>query len=314
MAVTSAAPRLASFTQVPLRRASFKRASPKLRAVRGRLRRLVRSSAWLMAMMGLLGIRPALAGSEDGWAAYDAEHYADAVRLWQPEAEAGDAAAQFGLGIAYDLGRGVPASSIAACAWYSRAGGAGHVLAAFNTAVMYDSGRCGGPRRADLAALWYAKAAAAGHARAQFNIAQLYSSGDGVPRNPDVAAAWFRAAAANGITAAEGRDLPRSRTSSHRPLLPVAPVAADGSPPLAGGAAVLVWIAPAQPSRVRFFVELAALQADGPHEVLAEYVDQSAVQVRLPAGGNSYAWRVLTVGADSPHYAVAPWQRLEARP
>jgi len=272
--------------------------------------------AWLgaMALAGLLGARPALAGGEDGWAAYDAEHYADAVRLWQPEAEAGDLAAQFGLGIAYDLGQGVPASSITACAWYSRAGSAGHVLAAFNTAIMHDSGRCGGPRRADLAALWYAKAAAAGHPRAQFNIAQLYSSGDGVPRNPDMAAAWFRAAAANGITAAGGRDLPRSRTSSNRPLLPVAPAATDGIPPVAGGPAVLVWTAPAQPSRVRFFIELAALQPDGPHEVLAEYVDQSAVQVRLPAGDTSFAWRVMTVGVDSSHYAMAPWQRLEARP
>ena len=280
-------------------------------AVRGRAPR-----TWLAAaaLAGLLGVHPALAGGEDGWAAYDAERFADAVRLWQPEAEAGDLAAQFGLGIAYDLGQGVPSSSAAACAWYNRAGSAGHVLAAFNTAIMYDSGRCGGPRRADLAALWYARAAAAGHARAQFNIAQLYSTGDGVPRNLDVAAAWFRAAAANGITAAGGRDPPRSRAVSSRPLLPVAPAAADGAPPVAGGPAVLVWTAPAQPSRVRFFVELAALQPDGPHEVLAEYVDQSAVQVRLPAGGTSYAWRVLTVGADSSHYAAAPWQRLEARP
>ncbi len=283
---------------------------------RGAARGQVPSWAWLgvVALTGLLGIRPALAGGEDGWAAYDAEHYADAVRLWQPEAEAGDLTAQFGLGIAYDLGQGVPPSSIAACAWYSRAGSGGHVLAAFNTAIMYDSGRCGGPRRADLAALWYAKAAAAGHPRAQFNIAQLYSTGDGVPRNPDVAAAWFRAAAANGITAAEGRDLPRSRASSNRPLLPVTPVAADGVPPIAGGPAVLVWTAPAQPSRTRFFVELAALQPNGPQEVLAEYVDQSAVQVRLPAGDTSFAWRVMTVGVNSPHYATAPWQRLEARP
>jgi len=286
----------------------------KLGAVRAKVRRRMR--AWLCSavLAGLVGIRPAMANADDGWAAYDGERFTDAVRLWQPAADAGDASAQFGLGIAYDLGQGVPANSAAACAWYSRAGSSGHVLAAFNTAIMHDSGRCGGPRHADLAALWYARAAAAGHARAQFNIAQLYSTGDGVPRNPEVAAAWFRAAAANGITAAAGRDAPRSRGSSSRPLLPVLPAAADGAVPLAGGPAVLVWTAPAQPSRVRFFVELTTLQPDGPHEVLAEYVDQSAVQVRLPAGDTSYAWRVLTVGADTSHYAMAPWQRLEARP
>ena len=283
---------------------------PKPRAVRARMR------AWCgcAALAGLAGISPAMASADDGWVAYDSERFTDAVRLWQPEADTGDASAQFGLGIAYDLGQGVPANSAAACAWYSRAGSSGHILAAFNTAVMHDSGRCGGPRRADLAALWYARAAAAGHPRAQFNIAQLYNTGDGVPRNRDVAAAWFRAAAANGITAAEGRDEPRSRGASKRPLLPVLPAAADGGALAAGGSAVLVWTAPAQPSRVRFFVELAALQPDGPHEVLSQYVDQSAVQVRLPAGDTSYAWRVLTVAADTPRYAIAPWQRLEPRP
>ena len=283
---------------------------PKPLAARVRLR------AWLggAVLAGLVGVSPAMASADDGWAAYDGERFTDAVRLWQPEADAGDASAQFGLGIAYDLGQGVPANSAAACAWYSRAGSSGHVLAAFNTAVMHDSGRCGGPRRADLAALWYARAAAAGHARAQFNIAQLYSTGDGVPRNPDVAAAWFRAAAANGITAAEGRDAPRSRGASKRPLLPALPASVDGGALAADGSAVLVWTAPAQPSQVRFFVELAALQPDGPHEVLSQYVDQSAVQVRLPAGDASLAWRVLTVATDTPRYAIAPWQRLETRP
>ena len=283
---------------------------PKLPAVRAGMR------AWLggAALAGLVGVNPAMASADDGWVAYDGERFTDAVRLWQPEADAGDASAQFGLGIAYDLGQGVPANSAAACAWYSRAGSSGHILAAFNTAVMHDSGRCGGPRRADLAALWYARAAAAGHPRAQFNIAQLYSTGDGVPRNPDVAAAWFHAAAANGITAAEGRDELRSRSASKRPLLPVLPAAADGGVLAVGGAAVLVWTAPAQPSRVRFFVELAALQPDGPHEVLSQYVDQSAIQVRLPVEDASYAWRVLTVAADTPRYAIAPWQRLETRP
>ena len=127
--------------------------------------------------------------------------FIDALRIWRPRAEQGDARAAFGLGLLYDLGEGVGQDAAAAHGWYRRAAEAGYVLAEFNLAVMCDSG-VGTARNPTEAALWYARAAAHGYARAEYDLAQLYQAGDGVPRNLDVAASWYAAAAAHGLSAA----------------------------------------------------------------------------------------------------------------
>lgn len=276
------------------------------------------SRAWRLAWCPLLAVlattpaaTSAAAATGDGWRAYDAGHYEDAVRAWTVEADAGSADAQFGLGVAYDLGRGVAPDARLACWYYAEAGEQGHVLAAFDTGVMQDSGACG-ERRADLAALWYGRAAAAGSGRAQFNLAQLYGSGDGVPRNPAGAAAWYRAAASNGIPAAAGRNSGPRQFSGGGRLRPASPVFPDPAHPLPfGGTATLVWTAPMQPGPVRFFVELYALQDSGPVEVAGEFVDVTATVVRLPPGATRFTWRVLTVGADPPQYAVGAWRDFQ---
>lgn len=266
------------------------------------------------------------APDETGWTAYTAGRYRDAVALWRKEAGRGVTEAQFGLGIAHDLGRGVAPDSRAACDWYGRAGDGGHVTAAFSAGVMHDSGRCG-PRRAEQAAIWYARAAAAGSPRAAFDLAQLYASGDGVPRNLDQAAAWYSAAAAEGITAATER-AQKARTQAFRTdrvsagvrsgdallargaLLAADPVSPNDAQELAGGDArsvTLVWAAPPQPGPVSFFVELVAIEPSGPRELLGRYVDVSATQFRVPAEAGRYAWRVLTVATGSPHYQSGSW-------
>lgn len=261
------------------------------------------------------------ASDETGWTAYTAGRYRDAVALWRKEASRGVAEAQFGLGIAYDLGRGVAPDARAACGWYGRAGDGGHVNAAFSAGVMHDSGRCG-PRRAEQAATWYARAAAAGFPRAAFDLAQLYVSGDGVPRNLDQAAAWYGAAAAGGITIATERaqklrsqafraDRSSSGAGVSDALLPADPVSPSDAQELTGGDArpvTLVWAAPPQPGPVAFFVELVAIEPSGPRELLARYVDVSATQFRAPAEAGRYAWRVLTVATDSPHYSSGAWR------
>ena len=277
-----------------------------------RIRWLAR--AWCMAFCPLLAAlvaMPASAAPGDGWRAYEAGRYEEAVRAWQAEADAGAADALFGLGVAYDLGRGVAPNARLACRYYTEAAEQGHVLAAFDTAVMHDSGACG-ERRADLAALWYGRAAAAGSGRAQFNLAQLYGSGDGVPRNPAEAAAWYRAAASNGIRAAAGRGDVARRGNGGGTLLPVTPVFPDPAHPLpSGGPATLVWTAPAQPGPVRFFVELYALQPSGPVEVAGEFLNLTATLIHLPPDATRFTWRVLTVGTDPPRYAVGPWRDFQ---
>src|SRR5438270_137232 len=60
----------------------------------------------------------------DAWQRAD---YTGAVGIWRPLAEGGDADAQFNLGQAYRLGRGVPLDLSAAKLWFERAARSGHV-------------------------------------------------------------------------------------------------------------------------------------------------------------------------------------------
>src|SRR5215471_14041055 len=60
----------------------------------------------------------------DAWQRAD---YWAAVEIWRPLAERGDADAQFNLGQAYRLGRGVPISLAAAKIWFERAARTGHL-------------------------------------------------------------------------------------------------------------------------------------------------------------------------------------------
>jgi hypothetical protein len=75
----------------------------------------------------------------------------------------------------------------------------------------------------------------------------------------------------------------------------------------------LTWTVPPEPMDVQFFVEVMALQPNGPHEVFASYVDHSPVVVTLSDGEMDYAWRVYTVGRDAAEYALGSWRRFSVR-
>jgi Sel1 repeat len=161
--------------------------------------------------------------------------------------------------------------------WYRQAAEAGVTQAAFNVAVMLDSG-AGVPRDGAEAALWYARAAAGGYHRAQYALAQLYAAGDGVPRNPATAEAWYRAAARGGLGAASARlpallragrataSPPPGDLSPVRPV-PVAPVDAVLPAGQNSSKVALVWNTPEQPVPVEYYVELRVLDASGSREV-----------------------------------------------
>ena len=280
---------------------------PARRRAAGRVARIAATTAILCATAG------ATAPTEAGWQAYEAGQYQEAVAIWKRAAAKGKPVAQYGLGLAYDIGRGVAPDPIAACAWYRRAGEAGHATAAFSAGQMYENGRCG-PRDAAQAARWYGRAAAAGMARAQFNLAQLYANGDGVPRNPEQASAWYRLAAANGIDAAASRIAkpPPVNGPVTAPLIPAEIDSPDGQQPVPAGdgSIPLVWAAPDEPESVRFYVELTQVLDSGPQDVIGRYVDVSAVLMQLPQNTGRFAWRVLTVGTDSQRYVVGAWRQF----
>jgi TPR repeat protein len=275
-----------------------------------------RTAAGLFVAVLAAAASPLRADDRDARRAFDAGRFDEARHLWMARAAAGDAEAALNLGLLYDLGRGVPQNSLMAFSWYLQAAEAGLAQAAFNVAVMLDSGAV--PRDGAEAALWYARAAAAGYHRAQYALAQLYAAGDGVPRNPATAEAWCRAAARGGLGAASARlpalmragrgtaSPPPGDLSLVRPV-PVAPVDAvlpTGQNP---SQVALVWNTPEQPVPVEYYVELRALDTSGSREVAASYVETSATLVELPGASQLYAWRVYAVARSGAHYATSSW-------
>jgi hypothetical protein len=315
--------------------------------------------AALIALLSLLTFAPACAyavsqdateksdSSDPGQSAYAAGRFIDALRIWRPRAEQGDARAAFGLGLLYDLGEGVGQDAAAAYGWYRRAAEAGYVLAEFNIAVMCDSGT-GTARNPSEAALWYARAAAHGYARAEYDLAQLYQAGEGVPRNLDMAASWYADAAAHGLSAAahkvaslreerrqaavspdpavgppdEVASLREERRGAVSPnaakptLVPAVPTGPPVTSVSGTGDSVQVelsWAAPAEPAPVDFFVQVLALDKAGAHRAFASFLKRSAVLVSLPRAPANYAWRVYTVAASVPDYVPSAWSYFSTR-
>ncbi|WP_353247794.1 SH3 domain-containing protein [Salinisphaera sp. T31B1] len=149
--------------------------------------------AWLgvalLALSGWVG-GPALAAENAAAAAFTDGDYATAGALWRPAAEAGDAQAQYGLGLLYANGWGVPQDPLAAQRWYGLAAERGLAAAQYNLAVMRETGH-GVPRDVAEAGYWYTEAAAQGLSPAARNLALMILGGDGLERDPARAVKWL---------------------------------------------------------------------------------------------------------------------------
>lgn len=151
------------------------------------------------AMITAFGVTPAVAQSvRAGIEAWQGADYAGAVNIWRPLAESGDADAQFNLGQAYRLGRGVPLNLAAAQSWLERAAAKGHLDAQSTLGLLlFDSGnRIGGLR-------WLKSAAEKGEPRALLIYGTALFNGDGVARDPVLAYAYVSRAAAQGLAPAK---------------------------------------------------------------------------------------------------------------
>jgi tetratricopeptide (TPR) repeat protein len=127
----------------------------------------------------------------DRWTRGD---YAGAVAQWRPLAEAGNADAQFNLGQAYKLGRGVPANAATAQSWYQKAARQGHQQAQVNVGLlMYNGGR----RQEALP--WIRKAVELGDPRAQYILGTELFNGDLVAKDWPRAYALMLRAADGGV-------------------------------------------------------------------------------------------------------------------
>jgi TPR repeat protein len=141
------------------------------------------------------------------------------------KAQSGDAAAQYKVGLAYEMGMHVPRDSNEAARWWLksaelgyrpaeglyglslrqsnkavaeqwmlRAAEHGDASTQFWLGVAYDRNWFG-TTDSQLALKWYRKAADAGDPDAQLALGQKYADGEGVEQNYELAANWFRRAA-----------------------------------------------------------------------------------------------------------------------
>jgi cell division septation protein DedD len=131
----------------------------------------------------------------DAWQQSD---YAGAVAIWRPLAEKGDADAQFNLGQAYRLGRGVPTNLSAAKTWFERAASQGHVDAQTTLGLMLFQN---GDQAEGLR--WLKKAAEQGEPRALLVYGTALVNGDTVTQDRVLGYAYVSRAAAQGLEPAK---------------------------------------------------------------------------------------------------------------
>ena len=131
----------------------------------------------------------------DAWQKGDT---AQAVAIWRPLAEKGDADAAFNLGQAYRLGRGVNLDLAQAQTWLERAARKGHVDAQTTLGLLlFQNGNQTAGMR------WLNGAAEAGEPRALLMVGTALYNGDGITRDPVRAYAYVSRAAAQGLAPAK---------------------------------------------------------------------------------------------------------------
>ena len=136
-----------------------------------------------------------------GLDAYQRGDFATARAEWTPLAEAGDAHAQYNLGLLLARGQGVEQNHTEAAKWYEKAASQGVPAAQYNLGVMYANGQ-GVAANPEQAAKWFLKAAEQGVTDAQTGLGSIYHEGEGAFRNYAEAAKWYRKAAQEGMASA----------------------------------------------------------------------------------------------------------------
>ncbi len=165
----------------------------------------MRNTGWIAAAIlaaGLAAAGPAVspAAAQNVKAGVDAWSRGDfdgAVTQWRGPAVAGDADAQFNLGQAYKLGRGVPLDPALAESWFRKAALQRHPQAEDNYGLaLFQAGR-----KAE-AAPWLEKSVQRGEPRGQLVLGTMLFNGDGVPRDYPRAYALMTLASGAGLKAA----------------------------------------------------------------------------------------------------------------
>ena len=139
----------------------------------------------------------AFADTKQGVEAWSRGDYDSAIKIWRPLAIAGDDDAQFNMGQAYKLGRGVPADLRAAEDWYRKAAEQGHLQAADNYGLVLFTN---GDRQKAMP--FIKTSAERGEPRAQYIYGTALFNGEFVSKDLVRAYAMMTRASASGLAPA----------------------------------------------------------------------------------------------------------------
>lgn len=158
---------------------------------------MARSVVAALGMTAAFWAMPALADVKAGVDAWSRGDFAAAVKEWRQPAINGDPDAQFNMGQAYKLGRGVPVDLKEAEEWYRRAALQGHLQAEDNYGLILFQN---GDRQKALP--YIQKSADRGEPRAQYILGTALFNGDLVKKDWPRAYALMTRASAAGLDAA----------------------------------------------------------------------------------------------------------------
>ncbi len=273
-----------------------------------RVRHSLLIAATTLSMMTV----PALADVKTGIDAYQRGDFAAAVETWRPLANAGDADAQYNLGQAYRLGRGVPVDAHIAESWFRQAADQGHERArnAYGL-ILFQSGR------REEAIPYIEESAGRGFPQSQYVYATLLFNGDLVQKDWVRSYALMSRAAAGDVAAAKAglaqldQYIPQDQRQRGLKLAQVFEAAAT----TAGPAAPTIGTEDLPPSNVapaRKPVITAAVKSPVVKAPVVKATVVKASVVRTPAprpvvGGN---WRVQLGAFGNGAAASALWSKL----
>jgi hypothetical protein len=150
------------------------------------------------AMLALISAPLPAQSVKAGIEAWQRADYGSAVAIWRPLAEKGDADAQFNLGQAYRLGRGVTINLGAAKSWFERAAASGHIDAQTTLGLLLFQN---GDQLQGLK--WLKQAAEQGEPRAMLVYGTALYNGDGITQDRLLGYAYVSRASASGLAPAK---------------------------------------------------------------------------------------------------------------
>lgn len=244
----------------------------------------------------------------DAWQKSD---YVGAVNIWRPLADKGDADAEFNLGQAYRLGRGVPINLAAAKTWFERAANQGHVDAETTLGLLLFQN---GDQAEGLK--WLKKAADQGEPRAQLVYGTALVNGDSVTQDPTLGYAYVSSAAASGLEPARDtlkqldQILPatdRKRGAAMATRLSQASAKPKAAP--TGNAPKTIRVAKARPAPIPAPKKESTAMASA--QPAAKMPAKAPPPAEIPASG---AWRIQLGAFSQRGSAEALYSKLSGKP